>query len=213
MAQRVNEVLVEPKRATMNLDSLGLGQDAGVPNIVAVYNQATPAEKDYWGRWYHHAQYDCQELAKKYDLPFRIVAAVVAVLSPGCNWHGNVLSADRLLAGHTNGIPAYPANQEKARAIMATHNPALVTGPKVSVFYQSLLNPAKLENEMVLDGHAINIWRGNKVNLKSVPGPANEAAREQMVNDYKQAARQLGVSVQSVQAVTWFTWRYSSHQG
>lgn len=178
---------------------------AGVQNILAVLQQATPEEREFWGRWYHHAADNVREMAEYYGLPYDVVAAVVAVLSPGNKWKANLRAADDVLSGaeRTNG---YPAQIAKARDILATHDTSLVSGPKVTVFYQSLMDPASVEQEMVLDGHAINIWRGEVRPLKELQMP-NAAERAQMVADYKAAANAAGLPVQAVQAITWYIWK------
>jgi hypothetical protein len=61
---------------------------------------------------------------------------------------------------------------------------------------------------MVLDGHAINIWKGEKIRLKGLSTPTGKE-RTAMIQDYHTAAEQLGVPVQAVQAVTWYIWKYT----
>lgn len=207
--QEVDEAskITEPKRSGLPMDQLGLTPGGGVKNIVAVYNQATPEEKEYWGRWYHNAKSDVQELASQFGLPFPVMAAIVAVLSPGNKWNGNLLAAEKLLKGDQK-LNAYPRQAIRAREILKTGNTALVTGPKVTVFFKSLMDPSSVEKDMVLDGHAINIWRGEKANLKGLRNPSTKE-RAQMVQDYQTAAKELGVPVQAVQATTWYIWKYT----
>lgn len=199
--------ITEPKRNGLSMDQIGLVRDGGVKNITTVYNQATPEEKEYWGRWYHNAKSDVEILATQFSLPFPVMAAVVAVLSPGNKWNGNLLAAEKLMLG-SEKINAYPRQVIKAREILRTGNTKLVSGPKVTVFFQSLMDPRAVEKDMVLDGHAINIWRGEKENLKGLKNP-NTTDRAQMVADYQTAAKELGVPVQSLQATTWYIWKYT----
>jgi hypothetical protein len=105
------------------------------------------------------------------------------------------------------GINAYPANIAKAQQILATGDTSLVTGPKVTTFFQSLLDPQSIEDQLVLDGHAINLWRGTKRPLKGITQP-NKEERERMLADYERAAQAVGLPVQSVQAVTWYIWKH-----
>ncbi len=199
--------ITEPKRSGLSVDQLGLESHGGVKNIIKVYNQATPEEKDYWGRWYHNAKTDVQELAVQFNLPFPVVAGIVAVLSPGNKWSMNLLAAERLLQGQSK-INAYPRQVQRAQRILETGDIGLVSGPKVTVFFNSLVDPKMVEKDMVLDGHAINIWRGEKVSLKNLTYP-NSKERTQMIQDYQTAAKELGVPVQAVQAVTWYIWKYT----
>lgn len=209
--------IVEPKRkAPTTLQALGIATDGGVENIVRVYNEATPEEKDYWGKWYHNAKTEVQDLAAKYSLPFPVAAAAVAVLSPGNKWRVNMLAAERLLENLTHPerpplkVPGYPRQVERAKKIILKGEVGLVTGPKVTVFFKSLLDPSAVEKDLVLDGHAINIWRGKKENLNSLAMP-NKTQRAKMLADYQTAANQLGVPVQAVQAVTWYIWKYTAN--
>lgn len=206
--------LREPERPAIPYKALNLKPNGGLQNILNVYDQATPEERDYWGRWYHDASGTVQQMADRHNLPLTTVAGVVAVLSPGNKWWMNVRVADKLIFFWENGalkimgpLSAYPLNVKKALAILEKGDPSgLINSPKVSVFYNSLVDPAGIEDDIVLDGHALNIWRGDKVNLKQAINP-NTKLREQIVNDYKEAAKQLGITVQAVQATTWYVWK------
>ncbi len=216
LRESIDEVLLEPKRKQMaNISSL-VKSGGGVQNIINVYNEATPEEKDYWGRWYHHAKADVQELTEKYkeelaefENPFEVMAAIVAVLSPGNKWVLNIAAAEKIMM-NARRINAYPKNVIKANFIKLTGDISLVTGPKVEVFFKSLLDPTSVERNMVLDGHAINIWRGEKLNLKGLKNPS-KTERENMIRDYQEASAILNIPVQSIQAVTWYIWKYSSN--
>src|SRR5690606_28028464 len=81
-----------------------------------------------------------------------------------------------------------------------------VKGPKVTVFYHSLLNPDRVERELVLDGHAINVWRGIKTPLQNLRQPTKEE-RKAIIQDYKKVADLVGLTPQQLQAVTWFIWK------
>lgn len=206
--ESIDEAIPEPKRpnAPTTLD-LKISPNGGYENIMKVLRAATPAEIDYWGRWYHNAKADVQELATKYNVPFGVMAAVVAVLSPGNKWHLNLMAAERVLQKAPK-INAYTNNIIKARKILETGETKWVTGPKVSVFLRSLIDPDIVKDDLVLDGHAINIWRGRKIPLNSMAMP-NKKERQQMLDDYKRAAKDFGTSVQAVQAITWYIWKYT----
>lgn len=216
LSESIDEVLLEPKRKNpVGISTLVKSGD-GVNNIINVYNAATPEEKDYWGKWYHHAKADVKELTEEYidelknfENPFEVMAAIVAVLSPGNKWALNI-SAARKIMENARRVNAYPKNVIKANFIKITGDTSLVTGPKVTVFFNSLLDPKSVETRMVLDGHAINIWRGEKYNLKGLKNPTKQE-REIMINDYQEASRRLNVPVQAIQAVTWYIWKYSSN--
>lgn len=208
VAKELEEVsnIFEPKRPSGTpMDKLGLTPNGGLLNILNIYNEATPEEKEYWGKWYHNAKKEVEELAAKYNVDFFVTAALVAVLSPGNRWRTNLIAAEKMLSG-VEKINAYPKQLVRANQILKTGDVSLVTGPKVTVFFKSLIDPVSVEQDMVLDGHAINIWRGAKTNLKGLKNPVGKE-RELMIKDYQTAAKQLGVSVQAIQAVTWYIWK------
>jgi GNAT superfamily N-acetyltransferase/predicted kinase len=211
-----DKYLLEPKRpkpkTTLEL-GISTEEGKGVDNIIAVYNDADDEEKDYWGKWYYHANKDVTTLSNNYGIDFRIAAAVVAVLSPGNKWLGNLYAAEKTIQKFNDpslniSISAYGKNVIKALKILETGDVAYVKGPKVSVFFLSLVDPQSVNKELVLDSHAINIWFGIKRNLKQTPTISNKL-RNQVLEDYKKAAQKLGVSLQSLQAVTWYVWKYT----
>ena len=306
----------EPSRKKKELP---VEEDGGVENIIAVAQEATPEERDYWSKWYDGASSTAAEMAARYKLPHETVAGVLAVMSPGSLWRTNVGQAKRLIewwqdqrrAGpfsdkrlmgpglrpaipgiregqkapkpkkrpkwmderpaprpylpsehdeemdeHVHVAPTdqpkkkqkkpwefpksmfdieldpdesadvpprvkeesplgmfgppvagYPDSVKKAIDILETNDPtAYVTGPKVTVFFESLVDPEKMREHLTLDGHAINIWRGEKKPLKGLKQPT---ARERpaMEADYAKAAAELGMSVQGLQALTWYIWK------
>lgn len=214
------EVVEEPTRANpKSLSDLGVVKNTekdslvGTQNVISVYSDATPEERDYWGKWYHHAKSDVQEIADEYQLPYEQVAAAVAVLSPGNKWKLN-LGACRRVLDKAEKVNAYPANIVKANLIFdetdASRWKTYITGPKVSAFFRSLMEPDAFANDMVLDSHAINIWLGDKLNLKDTP-TISAPLRQKMLTDYAAAAKKLGISSQSLQAVTWYIWKFSSN--
>ena len=206
----INEVRREREA---HVSELGLRYRAGVRNIKAVYGAATQAERDYWGHWYYAAHHDVKALASVHGIDHGVAAAVVATLSPGSKWTHNLAVADEVItrwkAGRPlTGLASYPDNIVKARRILDT-NSTTVTGPKVSVFHQSLLDPKSVAHRTVVDGHAINILYGRKVSLKEAPS-IGKAERAKIEAAYRQAADELRISPQALQATTWYVWKYTS---
>jgi len=206
----IKEPLVRPIPRT--IPSLGIRPSLkdgrltgrGKANIKRVYNEATAAEKDYWGNWYYNAQKDVKNLSNIFKIRFDVTAAIVAALSPGNKWVDNLIAAAKLIKGESI-IHAYPDNIRKALEIKKTNIPK-VSGPKVTVFYQSLIDPDSVKSQVVSDGHAINVWMGKKLSLRSAPS-ISKKIRNKIESDYIKAAEELGVSPQSVQAVTWYIWK------
>lgn len=212
------DIIKEPKRNNpTDIETLGIVKNGGVFNIVNVYNEATKEEKEYWGKWYFNAREIVKNLAENYDVPFETMAGIVATLSPGNTWKTNLIAAKRLVEKFKLNIPherinSYSKQIEKARKILETNSLDFLVGPKVTVFFKSLVDPEGIKTEMVLDSHAINIWRGDaRSRIKKTATPT-KPEREQMIFDYKKASQILGVSVQEIQAVTWYIWRYTKKQ-
>ena len=213
----VDYVMNEPNRKKIPHDDLNLFKNEGYHNILSVLKKATREEIDYWSNWYQHANGHVQEIATQYDVPLEVAAAVCAVLSPNLGWKMNLMAARRVMdnwkyKGGADGykwhdsIPAYKTNVNKAYYILKTGDVSAVNGPKVTVFFQSLLDPDKLERDLVLDGHAINVWRGLKTPLKNLKSPTKNE-REAIIYDYRKVADIVGLTPQQVQAVTWFIWK------
>ncbi len=217
---RYYEQLKEPARTPISLESLDLRADQHAHNIRQVLQQATPDEVDYWGYWYHQASDECRKLAERHNVSLPLAAAVTAALSPGNKWWINIRIADQLLtfweAGALERMPklsAYPISLQKAIKILDAYkktgkvDTTEIDTPKVGIFYNSLVDPEGVDRDIVLDGHAINIARGIKRGLKGVRTPAREERRA-IEMAYKRVADEFALTVQAVQAITWFIWRF-----
>lgn len=185
--------------------------DDKVKTIINVYNQAEPEEKEYFGKWYEKASEVCKKISEKYQVPFETVCAVMAILSPGNRFVSNITAVTNLLENFKNGknlkvSSNNPRNGIKARRVLETGDLSLVTGPKVIEFFSSLKDPNTFKERLVLDGHAISIWLGKKLPLKTPP-LRDVKNRKIIIEDYKKAAECLGISLQELQAVTWFVWK------
>jgi len=213
----VDYVMHEPKRKKIPHGDLNLHKNEGAHNILTVLKKASKEEIDYWGNWYQHANGHVRQLADEYGIPMEVAAGVTAVLSPNLGWRINLVAAKRVMDNwmHLGGAeqypfwtanPAYKANVNKAMKILLTGDVSLVQGPKVTVFYHSLLNPDRVERELVLDGHAINVWRGLKTPLKNLKQPTQEE-RKAIIHDYRKVADLTGLTPQQLQAITWYVWK------
>lgn len=110
------------------------------------------------------------------------------------------------------GIAAkHPEFVAKALRILEARDPMLgqpqgVKGPKVEIFFRSMVSPHSTSRDIVLDGHAINIWRGDtKQGLDGIR--IRDAERDTMIEDYRRVGDELGLTPQAVQATTWSLWR------
>lgn len=104
-------------------------------------------------------------------------------------------------------INSYPVNIRKALAVLESGElRRYVTGPKVTAFLKALLEPKSVSRDMVLDGHAIMIYRGTKRPIAEAGQPAG-AQRARMLAAYEQAAHARGITTRALQATTWFIWK------
>ena len=188
--------------------------NGGIKNIMNVYLASTKEVRETFGDWYYTASKEISSLAEKYRMPKDVICAIVAVLSPGIKWKTNLGAAERVITNalifktteEKQLIAAYPRNVQLAQTILETGDVTKVNGPKVSVFYNSLLNPESQKSNLTLDGHAINIWRGEKVKLNSVKNMTKEE-RAKIIFDYNVVADSLDITPQALQAITWKVWQ------
>jgi hypothetical protein len=139
-------------------------------------------------------------MAHKTDMPFSVVAAVCAALSPRCKWEQNLVDTMTVLTAVQHGLPEYECkvttygrNKSKAFSIAHFRDPALLSGPKVTAFYSNLMGDY---HTLTLDTHAITAWKGNN---RKPSRPDFRKARAA----YHRAAKKAGIPVALFQAVIW----------
>ena len=182
-----------------------MNSDIGQKNIEKVLSYATPEEKEYWTRWYPGAHALAWKLAKKFDQPLNIVAGVLAVLSPRTDWINNVGFASAALAGNWEEVRTIsPENERKAWSLINEGDFSVIRGDKVHKFFQSIYDPQRFENEVVVDTHAAAIWLGRRVG--EIPS-ISPTVRAKMTEDYRNAAKTFGITPQGAQALAWVLWR------
>ena len=76
-------------------------QDHMVDNLLWLYMQLSPEARDRAKLWYAGGRELVSNLAQQYDVPDRVIAAVIASLSPQKDWYMNVSLAERVLDIHT----------------------------------------------------------------------------------------------------------------
>lgn len=213
-----------------------LKPDGGYTNIMRVMDLASPEEVDYWANWYPIANREAQRLAADTGVSLEVAAGVIAVTSPGVRWEDNVALAEDIILRQDElrelmtqmvdengrwlpqgerpsfGLSAkHPEFVRKALRILEEGDAMVgetdgVKGPKVEVFYNSMVDPKGTSRDIVLDGHAINLWRGaqdQQLTGTSVTGQQ----RAQIARDYRAVAEEFGLAPQEVQAITWSLWR------
>ncbi len=172
-----------------------------VSNILATYALANSHERANGLAWYFEANTIARELGNG-DVAFG--AALLAVLSPLEKWERNVAVARHAVA---YGYP-YPTTGDKTGKVtrlLSGENPAdVVSGPKVTAFYNNILDPSG--DHVTIDRHAIDIAFGVVHTDKSRPAGTKKLIAE-LSTAYRDAAKTLNIVPLELQAITWVAWR------
>ena len=193
-----------------------------IRNILAMYMQATPVDTQEGTVWYNNAHSICVALSDKYNLPLSTVVGVVSALSPNNKWDRNIMDAENIIRAYV-GEYDYPkvctfgGNKDKAITILeceidsSDNICAILKGNKTIAFFRGILTDGQCD-EITVDGHAFNIWRGMYTSLNEVPAISNKLYKT--VSDaYKAAAVTINnlegtkYSAAQIQAITWVTHR------
>ncbi len=187
-----------------------------VQMIKNVYLGADEDIRDFFSRWYEHAGAAVEDMANKLGVNARIAKCVTAILSPGNTFLRNLKSAETLIRNYkfgedkrvdTNNVN----NVRKALMVLESGDENSVSwrrSPKTSLFFRSLVNPNEVKGRIVIDGHAISIWLGKKLPLKSPEVRGITKAKLEEINAaYIKAAEDLNIEPHALQAVTWAVWK------
>ena len=193
-----------------------------IKNILAMYMQATPVDTQEGTVWYNNAHQICVALSDKYKLPLSTVVGVVSALSPNNKWDRNIFDAENIIHAYCMGydypkVCTFSSNKDKAITILeceidsSDNICAILKGNKTIAFFRGILTNGQCD-EITVDGHAFNIWRGMYTSLNEVPAISNKLYKT--VSDaYKQAAETINnlegtkYSAAQIQAITWVTHR------
>lgn len=178
--------------------------DQGQKNVEAVLALATPEEIEYWRKWYLVGHRAAVMLARKNKTDLMTAAAVIAVLSPKEEWNVNLELADAALSNNWPEVATLPDNRAKAYSIVHDRDFSVIRGEKIFPFFLSLFDPAKFQEEVVVDTHAASIWLGLRTG--AVPG-INDTVRAKMTEDYAKAGAKFGLTPQEAQACAWVVWK------
>ena len=208
-------------------DAVGYGQAiqftmSDIRNILATFYAATPVDIQEGKVWYTNAHEICQGLSDKYKLPLSTIVGVVSALSPNNKWDRNITDAENLIRAYCLGfdypkVCTFTGNKDKAITILeceidsSDNICAILKGNKTIAFFRGILTDGQCD-EITVDGHAFNIWRGLYTSLNEVPAISNKLYKA--VSDaYKQAAESIydqtndDYSPSQIQAITWVCWR------
>ena len=179
-------------------------------NIRAAWDAATPYERAAGIVWYDDA---LDVAGDGFGYPRHVVAGVIAAMSPGTTWAGNITIARRIIAEHARKSrrarkPRPPrsgfgltANVAKAWRILNGEDPAAVlTSPKVGSFYRNIAGDPDLVT--------VDRW-ARRIALGDPDGHRRVSAREsrEMGDAYRAVAAAVGVSPREMQAATWVSFR------
>lgn len=176
-------------------------------NLLKVYRTATPSALANGRAWYPEAQAIVRELADTYGYTHATVACVVAALSPQCSWERNLLIADDVLAGRAVSVGgALHSNIRKARALLDARGELdtlarlYPQGYKVNAFAANLLG---LDDVVTVDSHGTQAAFNNPtLNLG-----LKRAAYSVVARTFSRAARSVGESPSTFQAIVWCAWK------
>lgn len=182
-----------------------------VENLRSLYDRATPDELRAGLDWYRTAHSIAREIGAELGATVETGAAILAALSPRCDWSDNVEDARRVARGEST-VRATRANADKARAIAngAPISSTLVKargGFKVRAFYACILDPESPAAPVCIDSHGI----GAAIGRTPTDAEANVAfsrrpfyARLARAFD---AARPENLPAREFQAIVWVVWR------
>jgi hypothetical protein len=210
--------------------------DAGEKNLEVVWDACTNKDIEEFSDWYKKANDDCVKLTvelKPYidklnpPDPLRMVIGVVAATSQGTVWEDNISLASDVIKSvidptqfkvkkkkqdtdfAESALYITPDNLEKVKKILSGDFTTLQTD-KFGAFFASIENPSLTENTVVVDTHAAGIWLGKRLGVKDPEFTRNRPSDVRLgkvVVDYRNLAKKVGYTPQSVQAITWSVWR------
>lgn len=182
-------------------------------SLLAIYYLSSPSERHDGMTWYDRAQDFCRNTGLELGVPYDVVAAVVAVLSPRQSWVDNKNYAHGIIEWFQSGLdtpntedfPVFKVNVDKAWGILTANQnnetfTQFVRGPKVTAFYHNLLGHNAY---LTIDTHALNAWCGGVREFHKY----TKKERTQCDADYRVVAEHLGLAPSALQAIIWVTWR------
>lgn len=187
-----------------------------------MYMQATPIDLQEGTVWYNNAHKICKEISDKYMISLSQVVGVVSALSPNNKWDRNIIDAEQVIRAYCLGydypkVCTFNGQKDKAITILecdidsSDNICAILKGNKTIAFFRGIFTDGKCD-EITVDGHAFNIWRGMYTSLNEVPAISNKLYKT--VSDcYKDAAKTINdienktYSAAQIQAITWVTHR------
>jgi hypothetical protein len=173
-------------------------------NVVACFERATADERWNGMTWYPRAR----EFAFDLDSDVWRAAGVIAALSAQKEWRLNMRLASRAyLTGTVTGNTGVQ-NAKAQRILDGNYSPGeildILNGDKTRQFCSAIATGGN-SDIAVIDRHAHDIAMGRVFdNNKRVIG---KSLYRRMAMHYSEAAKECGISVAQMQAITWVTWK------
>ena len=187
-----------------------------VRNILKVYRRHTTDDWAHGVSWYRSALVQCEEIADEYSMRVNTVIGVMAALSPNNRWEYNVRNTWAMIDAWCNQrdidsfkVSTYSTMKRKAWSILDdqlhTHDAIMdrLNGQKIRSFYSNIRGL----DEVTIDGHALNIARGERINLTDDKTNIGKKLYRELQDAYVRAAKRVDVAPHELQAITWTTWR------
>lgn len=183
-------------------------------NIRRVYRLAHALEISYGRAWYRVAWQESEKIAKLYGVDARMVAHLVAALSPNNAWLRNLRDVRALLGEvierKTARYSTYGANVRKARAILgawlqSAPYDGILRGNKVTAFARNIIEHDRA-NGVTVDFHALSVAHGFRYTVKTCPRISDKLYNE-VSAAYVGVAREYGLLPQELQAIVWLAWK------
>ena len=175
--------------------------DEMVEAVLVTYDRATVMQRVDGDAWYPTARRIVEEIAGRSDIDLHRIAHALAALSPRNPWRWNVMDAWAFTMAVSLGKPmptgtTFGHNQRMAwTALSEDGQPWLSSALKVRNFVAAIMGD---ETAVVVDVWAMRVVTGGQIT-----SPNSDAEYRDVCWAYTEAARILGVSPRTTQAVTW----------
>lgn len=197
------------KKKTIKLSKL-------VKNILSFYQLATLAENNEGLIWYSDAKVYAKELASRHGLSISQVVGIIAAFSPQAGWLENKRYVVTFLL-HPNSVLRSKVTIDKARAILALKNESAIyealsianKAYKTKAFFNNILNP-DIQTNVTIDRHAIAACIQKTDNVSALDenfAKLTQAQYEFFELAYIEAAKQVKILPQQMQAIVWTVYR------
>jgi hypothetical protein len=153
--------------------------------------------------------------ASKNGLDFKRVVSAFAALSPGNKLEHNFKDLDTLISAVQRNkevseirLHCYPACTQRAYDYL-TGWEVFTLGKwnnKTWNFFNNILTPES-PDYVTIDRHAIEVWHGYEVEDKDRKRFFNAKGYNYIADAYKKVAKNVGLTPNQVQAITWYAWK------